>query len=317
VSGRVIVVGSVNVDLVVRGDRLPGPGETVTGGTFERHHGGKGANQAVAAARLGASTSFVGLVGDDDLGADARAALEAEGVDVSALGRTGGPTGVALILVASSGENMIGVASGANWRLSGADVEAAMTALAPGPGDVVLASNEIPAEAVRAGLATGRRRGAATILNPAPATGLDADVLALADVLTPNATELGDLAAHLTGSGVRDPAELASALLGHPALATCRAVVVTLGAAGAILVARAPGGFESVAVPAQAVDAIDATGAGDAFAGCLAASLAASQPLEQAVRRAVAAGSITTTRRGARTGLPTADQVAAVLALAG
>ena len=154
-TGRVIVVGSVNIDLVVTGRTLPAPGETVIGGRFAQHHGGKGGNQAVAAARLGATTSFVGAVGDDDFGRSARAALEAERIDVSEL-RTlpDQATGVALILVDAHGENSISVASGANGAVTPEQVAASVAALAPGPGDVVLVGHEIPtpvvAEALRA-----------------------------------------------------------------------------------------------------------------------------------------------------------------------
>ena len=152
-SGRVIVVGSVNVDLVVRASHLPGPGETVTGGTFERHHGGKGGNQAVAAARLGRPTLFVGAVGDDAFGAEARAALQAQHVDVSRLLTIpGAATGVALILVDERAENLIGVASGANAALEPAMVAEALGRLGPLRGDVVLVCHEIPTAAVREAL---------------------------------------------------------------------------------------------------------------------------------------------------------------------
>ena len=160
-AGRVVVVGSVNVDLVVATARLPGPGETVTGGDVARHHGGKGGNQAVAAARLGASVAFVGAVGEDDFGLAARSALAAEGIDVTHLATASRPTGVALIVVDARAENLIAVAPGANASPTAASVAAALDALAVGPGDVVLASCEIPARRgpVRPRDGAGRRRG--------------------------------------------------------------------------------------------------------------------------------------------------------------
>ena len=193
-TGRVIVVGSVNIDLVVTGRTLPAPGETVIGGRFAQHHGGKGGNQAVAAARLGATTSFVGAVGDDDFGRSARAALEAERIDVSEL-RTlpDQATGVALILVDAHGENSISVASGANGAVTPEQVAASVAALAPGPGDVVLVGHEIPTAVVAEALRAAGERGATTILNPAPASGLDAETVALAELVTPNEGELATL----------------------------------------------------------------------------------------------------------------------------
>ena len=200
----VIVVGSVNVDLVATVDRLPAPGETVTGGRFAQHHGGKGGNQAVAAARLGAPTAFVGAVGDDAFGTEARAALEAEGVDVSEL-RTlpGQATGVALILVDGDGENSIAVAGGANAALTPEDIAASFERLRPGTGDVVLVGHEIPTATATEALRLAKASGATTIFNPAPATGVTPEALALTDLLTPNEGE----AAQLVGRGgeIRDP----------------------------------------------------------------------------------------------------------------
>ncbi|HEY3523545.1 MAG TPA: ribokinase [Candidatus Limnocylindrales bacterium] len=307
--GRVIVVGSVNVDFVVTGERLPVPGETVTGGTFSRHHGGKGANQAVAAARLGASTVFLGAVGDDDLGVDARAALELEGIDVGFVERVGAPTGVALILVGGGGENLISVASGANAAVRPEAVRATFERLALNAEDVILVSNEISAEAVDAALSGALAAGARTVLNPAPAQGIAAAALEATSVATPNRGELGVLARALGSGPSEHPADGASRLL--EAGGVRDAVVVTLGAAGALLVDRSG----AVAVPAPVVDAVDTTGAGDAFNGCLAASLANGLGLEAAVRRAVLAGALATTRPGARAGMPTAVELDAAVAV--
>ena len=315
-SGRVLVVGSVNVDLVASVARLPAPGETVTGATFARHQGGKGGNQATAAARLGASVSFVGAVGDDALGGEARAALRAEGIDDRELATVGGPTGVALILVDEGGENLIVVASEANALVDAELVGAALGRLAAGLGDVVLVGHEIPTAATVAALRAAHEAGATTILNPAPATGLTARDLAFADIVIPNRGELRQL----SGGGAAEddtsrddagaPADLAGsarALLATPPDDRGpRALVVTLGREGALLV---PSHGEPVVVLAPTVMAVDTVGAGDTFAGALAASLAEGRDLVTAARRAVAAASLSTIRPGARGGMPTADEL--------
>lgn len=301
-GGRVVVVGSVNVDLVVVTSRLPAPGETVTGGDVARHDGGKGGNQAVAAARLGAQVALVGAVGGDDFGAAARAALEAEGIDTRHLATVERPTGVALIIVDAAAENLIAVAPGANGAVTVAAIDVAFAGLDLGPADVVLACREIPPDAVAAALRAGRRAGATTILNPAPADGLDAAILEQVTVLTPNETELTVLA----GPGA--PAAAATRLLaGRPGLG---AVVVTLGAAGAVVVER---GQAPLTIPAAAVRPVDTTGAGDALNGSLAAGVAAGLGLAEAARRAVAASGLSTTRAGARGGMPTAAELDAFL----
>jgi ribokinase len=302
-SGRVIVVGSVNVDLVVRGARLPLPGETVNGGQFERHDGGKGGNQAVAAARLGADVRFIGAVGDDSFGVEARAALSAEGVDVSGLATlVGAATGIALILVDPAGENVISVASGANRAIGPAVVEAALARFGSLAGDVVLVVNEMTPAVVGVALRVARAAGALTILNPAPASGFDARWLHDLDILTPNERELAILA------GV-DAAELDPRLAAR-SLRVREATVVTLGAAGALLVARSG---DARTVPSPAVNVVDTTGAGDAFNGALAASLAQGLELPEAARRAVTAGALATTRSGAREGMPTTHELETAL----
>ena len=318
-SGRVLVVGSVNVDLVVAAPRLPAPGQTVTGGDLARYQGGKGGNQATAAARLGARVAVVGAVGDDEMGRQARSALASEGIDVAGLAVSSRATGVALIVVDPRGENLITVAPGANDEVHAVHVRTALAALAPGPDDVVLVCREIPPDGVRAALEVGRDAGSTTILNPAPADGLDAATLALADILTPNETELALLAGSGPGPGSgsgRGDAETAArlALAGQPtgagdAAARGRAVVVTLGAAGALIV-RAAGA--AVAVPAPAMEVVDTTGAGDTFNGALAAGLADGLDLARAVRRAVAAGALSATRPGARRGMPTRAELEAL-----
>jgi ribokinase len=295
IHGRVIVVASVNVDLVVTVDRLPLPGETVTGGRFARYHGGKGGNQAVAAARLGAATAFIGAVGGDPFGEEARAALAREGIDLRGLVTLeDDATGVALILVEAGGENCIAVAGGANGAVTPALVERKFRELAVGAADVVLVGHEIPTSAASEALRLARDAGATTILNPAPARGLDAAVLALADIVTPNRGELAVLA----DDDGPAAGPIAMALLGG---ASGRAILVSLGADGALLVG--PGGTTPIPVPH--VDVVDTVGAGDTLNGALAAGLAAGLSLLDAARRAVLAASLAVMREGAREGMPT------------
>ena len=315
---RVIVVGSVNVDLVVVGERLPAHGETVTGGTFAQHHGGKGGNQAVAAARLGASTAFVGAVGADAFGEEARAALATEGIDLEHLTTVDGEaTGVALILVDARGENCISVAGGANLAMTPIRVRKGLERLAVTAGDVVLVGHEIPTPSAREALRVASAAGATTVLNPAPAGGLDRSTLSLADIVTPNRGELAALVAEDTrrigrpGSPGDRPEMAARSMLDGNAEGpgVRRAVVVTLGPAGAVLVEGASSPRD---LPAPAVRAIDTVGAGDAFNGALAARLAAGTTLEEAARDAVRAASLATTKAGAREGMPTAAELEAV-----
>jgi len=318
-SGRVLVVGSVNVDLVVQTDRLPLPGETVLGGTFRRFHGGKGGNQAVAAARLGVPVMLVAALGDDEFGSEARAALAREGIGTDVLVTLDHTaTGVALILVDAKAENQIAVAPGANAGLTAAHVRTALSRLNPHKGDAVIVTHEIPTEAAREALRMGRAGGAWTILNPAPADGLDRSLISLADVVVPNRGELARLVAddaRRTGRpaiGADEPVRAARTLLeatsegpgaGH-------AILVSLGSVGAVLVRREG---PAIDIKAPKVKAIDATGAGDALNGALAAALAGGLDLEQAARRAVVAASVSVTRAGAREGYPTLDELAVAL----
>jgi ribokinase len=247
------------------------------------------------------------------MGRQARSALASEGIDVAGLAVSSRATGVALIVVDPRGENLITVAPGANDEVHAVHVRTALAALAPGPDDVVLVCREIPPDGVRAALEVGRDAGSTTILNPAPADGLDAATLALADILTPNETELALLGG--LGSARGNPETAARQVLaGQPTDAGegdahGRAVVVTLGAAGALIV-RAAGA--AVAVPAPAVEVVDTTGAGDTLNGALAAGLADGLDLAGAVRRAVAAAALSTTRPGARGGMPTRAELEAL-----
>lgn len=288
--GTVVVVGSVNVDMVFRVPRLPGPGETVTRGSFTRSPGGKGGNQAVAAARLGARSWFVGLVGDDELGVEARRDLDSAGVDVS-LVRTGSThTGVAGVLVDDQGENMIAVAPGANAQVDGATVSPALSGL--GIDDaVVLANLEIPDEGVIAAAAAAEERGWPFVLNPAPAREIPAEVLSRCAVLVPNEVEMDDL-----GGGSVD--DLLEAGVG--------AVVVTRGRQGADLHRPGRPVHRQPSFPGEVVDT---TGAGDAFCGALGWALAGGADLERAVRLAAAAGALACREVGARSGLPDREEV--------
>jgi ribokinase len=275
----IAVVGSVNLDVVVGVPRLPRPGETVIGGDRRELPGGKGANQAVAAARLGSAVGFVGRVGADAAGRRLRDDLEAEGVDVAHLrADDDAPSGVALIGVEEGGENAIIVSPGANGRVGEEDVEAAGELLASA--GVVLLQHEIPRAAVAAAAAAAAAR---LVVNPAPAR----ELAGRPDVLVPNRGEHAQLA------GPGPPAE-AAARLGLPA------VVVTLGADGALVVE----GSGAEAVSAPAVRVVDTTGAGDAFCGALADALDRGAELVEAARFAAAAAALSVTRDGARGGLP-------------
>lgn len=294
--GQVLVVGSVNIDYVVRTARLPRAGETVTGGEFSRHDGGKGANQAVAAVRLGARVAFIGAVGEDDNGRAAIESLRAEGVDVTGVATyQDATTGVALIVVDAGGENQIAVASGANGRLDSASVEAALGGRALDGRGAFLANLEISDGALLAAARIARRAGMLLIVNPAPARPLSPELLAMAPVLLPNEGEAEALSGH------SDPARAARALSEQ----TKAPVVVTLGAVGALLV----DGRSVVRVPAHRVKAVDATGAGDTFAGALAAHLAGGGSVSAAVRFASLAAALATTAAGARDGMPTLDDM--------
>jgi ribokinase len=262
--------------------------------------------------------AFVGAIGDDPLAEEARSALALERIDLAELTVAAGPTGVALILVDQHGENVIAVAPGANAHLGVDHVAHALQRLAARPGDVVLVGHEIPTETARAALAAARAAGARTILNPAPAAGIDRSLFGLVDVLVPNRLELarivaadGRRAGRAADPGAA-PERLAATLLtpsgDGPAIR--EAVVVTVGAAGAIVV-RADG--PPVVVAAPRVDAIDTVGAGDTFVGVLAADLAVGRGLDEAVRRAVVAAALSTMRQGARGGMPTSAELEAAL----
>jgi len=287
---RVWVVGSINADTVLRVDHLPGAGETTTG-ELSSGLGGKGANQAVAAARAGAQVSFAGAVGDDSAGVDALAALRTEGVDVSHVTRVHGPTGSAYVIVDRHGENSIVVVPGANHRV---DV-ATMSALPYGAGDVVVVQGELPMAVSRAAIGPARAASTRVIWNVAPADPAVVDVLHQVDVVVVNQVELATLAGEgPVASGV---AELHQRGAG--------AVVATLGSAG--LVAWRDG--EIVSLPAATVDVVDTTGAGDCFVGVLVAHLAAGDAFDDAMSNAVVAAGLAVGRAGAAAAMPTAAEI--------
>ncbi|PWI41836.1 ribokinase [Streptomyces sp. ICBB 8177] len=300
-----VVVGSANADLVVRVDRRPGAGETVLGSDLVTHAGGKGANQAVAAARLGATTGLLARVGEDAHGRLLADSLGEAGVDTRGLLVGGAPTGVALITVDPSGNNSIVVSPGANARLTPEDVDRAGPLLAAAR--VVSLQLEIPLVTVAAAVATAARGGTRVVLNASPPVPLPAEVLAVCDPLVVNEHEAAFLL-RVAGdpAGEESPASperWAEALLA----AGPRSVVVTLGADGAVLadetgVARVAG---------LRVEAVDTTGAGDAFTAALAWRLGLGENLTEAARFAVRVGAAAVTRPGAQESYPTFDEVAA------
>ena len=270
----VCVVGSANLDLVATVERLPAPGETVRGLSFAEYPGGKGLNQAVAAARAGASVAFVGALGDDGAAVTLRAVMAADGVDAAGVTTVAVPTGRALIGVSSTGENSIIVVAGANGTVAAAEMPSAR---------VVLTQLEVPLSAVERALSAGRAAGAVTVLNPAPVQPIDAGILQWCDIVVPNEHEVELLGgvAHLLAAGAG-------------------AVVVTMGSRGAEL-HTVDGVFH---VQPFAVVPVDTTGAGDTFSGSLCARLAAGDDLRSALRFASAAGALCTTSAGAVPSIP-------------
>jgi len=301
---KVAVVGSVNIDMVVRSQRIPAVGETVTGGAFVMAHGGKGANQAVAAARLGAQVTLVANVGNDIFGHEALEGFRHEGIVTDFVGCDASQaTGVALILVDHRGANLISVAPGANFTLSAAQVRAAAPAIAAAK--VLLVQLETSLDTVRTACQIARDAGVAVVLDPAPAAPLDDDLLRLVSVIKPNETE----AAHLTGISVSDRASAEAA--GRALLARgAQNAIITLGAEGSVLVTQG----ETLHVPSVPIQAVDTTAAGDAYSGGLAFRLAAGDSLRDAVAYASLVGAMAATKLGAQPSMPTAPELAAFAA---
>ncbi|MBI2206851.1 MAG: ribokinase [Candidatus Rokubacteria bacterium] len=300
---RILVVGSANVDFTVAAPRLPSAGETVSEGTLLVNHGGKGANQAVAARRLGADVRLIGCVGDDASGRGVLQALAAEGIGID--GMVVSPTaatGTALIVVDASGRNQIAVAPGANRALPDAHVAARADDFAWA--DVVICSLEIPVSVAAAALADARRRSKVTILNPAPVPASGVDFWPVVDFATPNEHE----AERLSGVAARDDAGVRAAAAALRA-GGARSVIVTLGGEGALALT----GSGATRVAAFAVDVVDTTAAGDTFNAAFGVALAEGRALEAALRFACAAAALTCTRRGAQASLPARAEVERLL----
>ncbi|HAU37347.1 MAG TPA: ribokinase, partial [Phycisphaerales bacterium] len=301
----ILVVGSINMDLVVRSPHMPAPGETVLGNGFVTNPGGKGANQAVAAARLGGPCAMIGRVGDDEFGRTLTARLAAEKIDcANVLTTEGVPTGVAMIVVDSHGENSIVVASGANYRLSPDDLFCREEAFARAA--VVVLQLELPLPTVRAACDLARRNGCRIVMDPAPATPQLDDALCAVDILSPNVSEAEILTGKKAGEDRVDKI-VAMDLIARGA----KAAVLKLGARGSLVVTN-DGHFYRV--PSYKVNVVDTTAAGDAFTAALAVALAHGNDLHSAARFANAAGALACTKFGAQATMPTADEVRILMA---
>lgn len=294
----ITVFGSINMDLVAISDRLPKPGETVTGKTFSTAAGGKGANQALAAARAGASVRMAGAIGDDAFAAPALTLLRDARADLSLVRTVAEPTGTAVILIGEGGENMISVIPAANGEVSATDAERAVAEMAAG--DILMLQFEVPADAIEAALKSAKTKRVTTIINTAPLTSDAARLSPLADIVIANETEFELLIGKSTLNSQQREQEL-TALHNE----TGQTLIVTLGAEGVIAVRN---GKVSRAIGLK-IEPVDTVGAGDTFCGYLAASLDAGLDFEAALRRAAVAGSLACTRPGAQPSIPVASEV--------
>lgn len=296
---KITVVGSSNMDLVVKSERIPVTGETILGGDFVMVPGGKGANQAVAAAKLGAEVYFIAKLGDDIFGAQSLSNFKKEGVNTTYVTQTKeAPSGVALITVDNNGNNIIVVAPGANQTLSPDDVRAAESDIASS--GALVAQLEVPVETIEFTAKMAHKHNVPFILDPAPARRLSAELLGMVDVLTPNETE----ARILTDIEVTDD-DSAMAAAQKLLESGTKAIILTMGTSGFLLATN----DETKFVPAKKVDAVDSTAAGDVFTGSLAASLAAGKTLLDAALFANHAAALSVTKIGAQSSIPTLEQV--------
>ncbi len=299
----IVVVGSSNTDMIIKLDRIPRPGETVIGGEFSTAPGGKGANQAVAAARAGGKVTFIARVGDDVFGTQAVAGFVADGIQSGhVIKDPDSPSGVALIFVDERGENSIAVASGANARLTSDDIVSAHDAIASA--GVLVTQLETPLETVRAAVELAAEHGVRVVLNPAPAQPLGVEILQHVSVLTPNETE----AELLTGIEIANDAAVLAAAQKLNSLGV-ESILITLGSRGAFLLDT----DQAELVPGFDVEAVDTTAAGDVFNGALAVALAERRPLAEAVRFANAAGALAVTKLGAQPSAPTREEIEKML----
>lgn len=298
---KIVVVGSANTDMVVQVQHLPEPGETVLGGDYIQSLGGKGANQAVAAARLGAEVTFIARLGRDTFGDASVAAYQADGIDTKYITRDEkASSGVAVIMVSHSGENIIAVAQGANAKLSPDDIIAAENAIENA--NCLLVQLEIPLKTVQAAIELAMKHHVPVILNPAPATKLPDHLLEMVDYLTPNETEAAFLGGYHSAKHAIDGAYLFKSQF------KIKNLVITLGEKGTAII-----GYRNQIVPPFRVQTVDTTGAGDAFNGALAVAIAEGDNLVDAVKFANAVAALSTTGSGAQLSMPSRDQVSKFL----
>ncbi len=304
---KVTVLGSANVDLVIRAERMPNRGETLIGDAFDIFTGGKGFNQATAAARLGAEVILIGRIGDDPFADVLRSAIESEQIDsqfVKTDAESG--TGIATIVVEPDGDNSIIVVPRANMRTTPADIDEAKDCIANA--DVLLLQLETPIDASERAVEIAKASGTIVVLDPAPARPLPSSLLSQVDILTPNATEAALLSGHAVNT-LEAGVVTAKALQTQIAKDGHSAVVLTLGEQGVLLCTPT----QSIHIPAISVDAVDTTGAGDAFSGALATALASGDDLSEAARFATAAGAAAVTVLGATPSMPTRSKIEAIL----
>ncbi len=302
---KIFVLGSANMDLVFALSQLPREGETLAAGDLEVLPGGKGANQACAAARLGGRTIMIACVGNDAFGSQLQGSMGEAGVDISRVRQSSRPTGCACIYVLPNGENAIVISPGANASLDAPDAVADLADI--GPQDILLTQLETPLETIQAAVRHAKARGAITILDPAPARSLPPGTLDTIDFVTPNQTETATLLGHAYSTDtLREAAVAAERILGLGP----KSVILKLGELGCVF----SDGARQLAVEAFRVNAVDTTAAGDVFNGALAVGLMEEMPMADTLRFATAAAAISVTRRGAQPSIPSRAEVEAMLA---